>query len=281
MAFPYLLIGAFPKLIRFIPKPGAWMETFKHIMGFVLLGTVVYLLTTLHSPAHVIPVITLLFGLWGACWWIGRTPPTADGFTKIHRWLEAAIFTFIIVIIAYPGIDEVAPEHVEIGGNEIPSSFSGLYDIMDYRLERLVTRRLAEAGIEPTKETSVEEIVWIPFTHKGLNERLTKGQTVLVDFTADWCMTCKTLEANVLDTRAVREKLVEHNIATMQADCTSEDSDNSKILKELVVSGQVPVIAIFSPDKRENPEVLIGGYTSSGLLEAIENAMTPKQPDIR
>ncbi len=44
MASPYLLIGAFPSLVRFLPRPGAWMETFKQFMGFVLLGTAVYLL---------------------------------------------------------------------------------------------------------------------------------------------------------------------------------------------------------------------------------------------
>ncbi|CAN0381929.1 unnamed protein product, partial [Ectocarpus sp. 4 AP-2014] len=44
MASPYLLIGAFPNLVRFLPKPGAWMETFKQLMGFVLMGTAVYFL---------------------------------------------------------------------------------------------------------------------------------------------------------------------------------------------------------------------------------------------
>ena len=47
MASPYLLVGAFPELLRFLPKPGPWMETFKQFMGFVLMGTVVYLLTAL------------------------------------------------------------------------------------------------------------------------------------------------------------------------------------------------------------------------------------------
>ncbi len=77
MASPYLLIGAFPSLIRFLPKPGAWMDTFKQLMGFVLLGTVVYLMTLVRWPAMV-PTLTLLIGLWAGCWWIGRTPGYAD-----------------------------------------------------------------------------------------------------------------------------------------------------------------------------------------------------------
>ncbi len=69
MALPYLIIGAFPRLMAFIPKPGAWMETFKQIMGFVLLGTVVYLLTILRWY-YMVPTVGFLFGLWAACWWI-------------------------------------------------------------------------------------------------------------------------------------------------------------------------------------------------------------------
>ena len=76
MASPYLVIGAFPKLIRFLPKPGAWMETVQQLMGFLLLATVVYLFTTLIAP-YFVPTLALLVGLWFACWWIGRTPLTA------------------------------------------------------------------------------------------------------------------------------------------------------------------------------------------------------------
>ncbi len=266
MAFPYLLIGAFPRLIRFLPKPGDWMETFKHIMGFVLLGTVVYLFTTLY-PAHVVPAIALMFGLWGACWWVGRTPHTVDGHAKIRRWLQSAIFVAVIIIIAYPGIDEIAPE---------PISFGGIYDVMSSRLEKLVDKRLVQAGVEPAKTTSREELVWIPFTLKGLQRRLAQGQTVLVDFTADWCMTCKMLEATVLDTRAMREKLVEHNIVTMQADWTHIDPEITQMLDNLE-SKQVPVIAIFPADRPNEPIVLLGGYTSGRLFAAIEEATAAKQ----
>ena len=45
MAFPYLVIGAKPSLVRFLPKPGGWMETFKELMGYVLLATIVFIMT--------------------------------------------------------------------------------------------------------------------------------------------------------------------------------------------------------------------------------------------
>ncbi|MCP4195208.1 MAG: hypothetical protein GY768_31795 [Planctomycetaceae bacterium] len=100
MAFPYLLIGAFPNLVRFIPKPGAWMDTFKQLMGFVLLGTVVYMFT-LVTPAKVVPTIALIFALWAACWWIGRTPVGSGFLPQLRAWVLAGGFAAIIGWFAF------------------------------------------------------------------------------------------------------------------------------------------------------------------------------------
>lgn len=88
MALPYLVIGLYPSLISFVPKPGAWMETFKQLMGFLLLATVVYLFNTL-TAIYVVPTMVLLLGLWFACWWIGRTPLTAPT-QRIVAWCGGA-----------------------------------------------------------------------------------------------------------------------------------------------------------------------------------------------
>ena len=75
MASPYLLIGLFPGWRGALPKPGPWMETFKQVMGFVMLGTVVYLFATIG------PTIHAAFpddGPWFACWVIGRVPVYAE-----------------------------------------------------------------------------------------------------------------------------------------------------------------------------------------------------------
>ncbi|MEN6405970.1 MAG: thioredoxin family protein [Thermoguttaceae bacterium] len=104
MASPYLILGAFPQLIRMLPRPGAWMETVQQVMGFLLLGTVVYLFNTL-SPRWFVPTLSLLMGLWFACWWIGRTPLTASTgrrwTAKIGGLLVAALvgwFAFTVLV---------------------------------------------------------------------------------------------------------------------------------------------------------------------------------------
>ncbi len=77
MASPYILIGAYPHLVSFLPKPGAWMETFKQTMAFLLLGTVVFMFSFMDST-YVVPTFALLIGIWAACWWIGRVPFTVS-----------------------------------------------------------------------------------------------------------------------------------------------------------------------------------------------------------
>ncbi len=95
MSLPYLLIGAFPKLIRFLPKPGAWMDTFKQVMGFVLLGTVVFLFSFMDRDI-VVPTFALLAVLWAACWWINRTPLTADLSRRLLAWGQAGVFGAVV-----------------------------------------------------------------------------------------------------------------------------------------------------------------------------------------
>ena len=115
MASPFLIIGAAPKLVSFLPKPGPWMATFKHAMGFVLLGTVIWLLRNI-SFQTLLPVFTLLFGLWLGCWWIGSMSIGANSKQKAARWAVAIVMVSICGYIAFAVI-----------GNETQHRFESHY----------------------------------------------------------------------------------------------------------------------------------------------------------
>ncbi|MBN2023806.1 MAG: thioredoxin family protein [Pirellulales bacterium] len=264
MASPYLVLGAFPELLRFLPKPGAWMETFKQIMGFILLATVVYLLTIL-SWAVVVPTIALLFGLWFACWWIGRIPLTAGSAARTRGWIGAAVIGFLAWVVAFPGIDEVATGRF---------AFGGLHDIMRSRYAFDMEKATGTIVAMPDEsEWSGDEYHWRPFTRAALNQLVTGGYTVLVDFTADWCLTCKTFEAQVLDTPPVHEVVRKNRVVMVKADW-GKDGDDPEVtaMLELLGSKQVPVIAVFPAGNPNNPTVFRGGYTQTGLIAALEAA---------
>jgi thiol:disulfide interchange protein len=100
MALPYLVIGAFPSLVRWLPKPGAWMETFKQLMGFVLLGTVVYLFATI-SADYFISTLALVMGVWFACWIIGRVPIYEPAIKQLWAWISGCAAAAIVGYLAF------------------------------------------------------------------------------------------------------------------------------------------------------------------------------------
>lgn len=97
MALPYVILSASPKLMRFVPKPGAWMETFKHMMGFVLLGMVIYLFTFLRQEL-VLYTLTFCLFLGFSAYLFGRFAHT--GIPSVKRWVWRAVLSAAVVLAA-------------------------------------------------------------------------------------------------------------------------------------------------------------------------------------
>jgi cytochrome c biogenesis protein CcdA len=85
MALPYLLIGAFPKLIGLLPRPGNWMVTFKHLMGFAMLGAAIFLFNSLKEQ-YQLPTLTMALVIGMACSVIGKTSVAAEFLDKLKAW---------------------------------------------------------------------------------------------------------------------------------------------------------------------------------------------------
>jgi thiol:disulfide interchange protein len=233
MASPYLIIGAFPELLRFLPKPGQWMETFKQTMGFFLLIAVVWILFFIQME-RMLPTVALLFALWFVCWLMGRCQIKGkwniiEGTAAIIVPATIILFSFQIPVIQFP-----------------------------YTLESALQSRLhGNQGQH-----------WKPYTLSAFESARALKQPILIDFTADWCVNCKVLEAAVLKTDSVQKLLNEKQIVSLVADCTHQ-GDATELLKKLG-SEQVPVLALFDPNNPSQPIVLRGYYTQKKLIELLE-----------
>jgi thiol:disulfide interchange protein len=161
MASPYLLIGLFPRLIAFLPKPGAWMETFKNVMGFVLLGTTLWILSFIHWP-YLVPTIGMMFGVWGACWWAQRKA-VAKTTEKAWAWVEASAIAGLVWVVMFPGlfgvdgVQEIMDQRWQsaAGGSSGASVTPGQYTLMiDFTADWCPNCKVVEATVLETEAVS-------------------------------------------------------------------------------------------------------------------------------
>lgn len=233
MSTPYILVGAYPELLRFLPRPGAWMETFKQVSGFVLLGTVVFILSFIDATA-VVPTILLLLGIGVACWIVARTPFTAELRDRLWSWGRAAAVIAVFGVVAFGWLHRIANSPADAG--------------------------------------------WQPFSLEKLKQiAVDEGRTVLVDFSAEWCINCKFFEQTVLHTKPVEQAISRGNVVTMYADYTDYPEEIRRTINALGANG-VPVIAIFPGSSPYKPIVFGGGYTKDKLIAALQRATDRRGP---
>ncbi len=223
MASPYLLIGAFPALVNRLPKPGAWMETFKQFMGFVLLGTVVFLFISIKAELF-LPTLALLVGIWFACWLIGRQPFTASGQRKLVAWVSGIAVAAAVGVFSY----EVLGPHEKV-------------------------------------------LPWQPYSSTALSQAQAEGKTVLVDFTADWCATCKVNLKLSIDTEKVKAVVEQNGVVPMLADWTDESEEIKSTINGLGFQ-TIPLLVIYPAGKPNDVIVLKDTVTQTQVIEALERA---------
>jgi thiol:disulfide interchange protein DsbD len=118
-------------------------------------------------------------------------------------------------------------------------------------------------------------VKWQKFSVQDLDKALSGHKTVLLDFTADWCLTCKYNEQTVLESGPVVAKITALNVVPMQADWTDGDPQVTKLLNKFNRSG-VPLYVIFPADKPTEPIVLPEVIDQGMMLAKLDQAGASK-----
>jgi thiol:disulfide interchange protein len=239
LSMPYLLLSLFPQAIKVLPRPGAWMETFKQFMAFPLYATVGYLVWVLAAQTSDEGFRGVLFSLVliaMAVWMYGRwhTPGTKPS--------RARLGTASLVIVGALGLWVGWPREMQAqtAGNVAPA------------------------------------VVWQPWSPEAVAKLRAEGRLIYVDFTARWCATCQTNKKLVFGSDEVLKYFADRNVATLRADWTNKDP---RITAELATyqRSAVPFNLIWAPGQEE-PVILPELLTAGTVLDAMRKADTAAAP---
>jgi thiol:disulfide interchange protein DsbD len=223
MGVPLLLVGT--SAGKLLPKAGPWMDTVKKLFGVMMLAVAAWMLDRI-VPARIamllwaIPAILLAWVLWTAATRRGGSRWVVRGVSTAAGVYAATL----IVGSALGGTDPLAPLPA-LAGEKQELAFKRIKSVADLQ------REVADAR--------------------------TSGKAVMLDFYADWCVSCKEMERYTFSDPAVRAAL--GNALLLQADVTANDAADQALLKHFGIFGP-PTIAFYDPSGREQRAYRVVGY---------------------
>ncbi len=245
MAAPYVLLGFFPQALRFLPKPGRWMESFRQLLAFPMYATAAWLAWVLGQQAGIDAVFALAIGavlVAFAAWLYGRFVQQGARTAAARpamRPLAAGLAAFAFALglwTAWPG-EASAPVSASIDA----------------------PRPGADAGTLAA--------AWLPWSEEFVRLARDDGRPVFVDFTAAWCVSCQANKRLVLERDAIVADMAERGVVRLKADWTNRDPRITEALARFGRNG-VPLYLVYRPDELEPrvlPELLTQGIVREAL----------------
>ena len=238
LALPYVAFSLAPAVLRRLPRPGAWMERLKALLAFPMYGAALWLAWVFSAQAGS-DALALLFGaglLLALALWLagqGQARRLAGGRGVLH--LTTALAVLILGGAALVvGVRAAVPQEASARQTALPSQ---------------------------------------PWSEPAVQAALQEGRPVLVNFTADWCVTCKLNEGAALSTPRTAEALRQANAVYLVGDWTRRDDAITRALQSHGRSG-VPLYLVYTPGEAR-PRILPQILTEGAVAEALEPAARP------
>ncbi|MDN2485600.1 protein-disulfide reductase DsbD family protein [Kosakonia sacchari] len=233
---PFTLISLFPALGKWLPRPGAWMNTLKRGLAFPMFGAFGWLVWVLAQQAGTTALAAILAAavvVSFAAWLYGMAQQRrfAGHDHKVLFALTAALLLAAIV--------------------PLPS--------------------IVQNGAPLTASNTIEEVKWSPQT---VADNRGHGKAIFVNFTASWCITCQVNEKTSLSTQAVKAALAKTGTLYMVADSTKFNADIDDALNELG-QGSLPLYVVYPADGGA-PKILPQVLTPSIVVNALTQASGKK-----
>lgn len=217
LSFPFLLTAFIPDSLKFLPRPGMWMEKLKYILGLSLLLTTIWLYDVFVNLVDFELIswrVNILFASWFFLFFFTQK-------------IKSRFFISLLIILTL-GLTLTA--------------------FKDIKLKTHTTMAATSSK-------------WSPWSEEKLSEL--KGELVFMDFTAQWCLTCKVNKKLVLDTSGFDELAQKYNVKLLRADWTKRDDAITQFLRSHNVVG----VPAYFVQKRDGTIIHLGETISLSKIE--------------
>ncbi|MDH5387143.1 MAG: protein-disulfide reductase DsbD [Gammaproteobacteria bacterium] len=239
MGAPLLILGA--SAGKVLPKAGAWMETTKAVFGVMLLGLGIWLLERV-APA------AATMALWAALLivsaiYMGALTTINKGESGWHKlWKGLGIILLIYGIVIFIGM--------MAGNRSIFQPLQGLGNSGS-------SISMQSTSNQPSSHLNFKQIKGVEGLNAALAEAKAQNKAVMLDFYADWCVSCKEMEALTFSDPAVQQALA--GVVLLQADVTLDDDKDRALYKYFGIIGP-PSIMFFDRNGKELKNFRTVGY---------------------
>jgi len=205
LALPYLAASLVPAIARALPRPGAWMDTFKKFMAFPMFATVAWLVWVLGQQSGI------------------------DGAGALLALLVA--LSFVIWALTLKGRSKAIVATISIAA----------FALLTGAIGQNVTKPM---DIPVSTQANAQPGGWQVWEPGRVDQVLATGQPVFVDFTAAWCVTCQYNKKTTLSNKDVLADLEAKKVVLLRADWTRRDPAITAALQQLGRNG-VPVYVVY------------------------------------
>ncbi|MEE2787712.1 MAG: thioredoxin family protein [Myxococcota bacterium] len=244
LSLPVLAVGFIPGASRLIPRPGAWMNTFKIFVGFTLFGAAVWLFETFQQNVSI---------------------AAANDFLWFLLCLAIALWYFEQVrVSSFQGLKRAIRQVGAVGALVGAGVFFLHFEPAPLKKSDPFDLAAATAQLNQ----NLDKIKWLPYSEKLKTTAAQRQQPIFVDFTADWCVSCKAFEKSHIEIDAVRLAFARTGILPVKADLTKAADHLWDVLATLGRTG-IPVYVIYLPDGTHD---LFAEGPPTGLVERLDAA---------
>ncbi|WP_416221106.1 protein-disulfide reductase DsbD [Rhodopseudomonas palustris] len=221
MGFPLILVGLFGAGV--LPRSGPWLVTIRKLFGFAFLGLAVALISrVLPGSVALLLWAGLAIGLAAFLGAFDRLEPLGGATRRFGKAAGVAVFVYGATLIVGAA-----------GGSDDP------------------LRPLAVFGADQPAATAIfaRTVTSIPALDQAISDGRARGKPIMIDFSADWCTSCKTMERDVFGDPAVRRRL--NDVTLIRADVTRTNAETAALMKRFEIVGPPTVVFLDRQDGRE------------------------------